>query len=145
MPGKSRFFKTSQVGFASYYQIGIKTPVGCQRLAEHRRCQSCTDPPGDWPGPWAVGPDHLRAALLESDRVEVPLEDQWRVPYLLEAASRAAPRPLLRRRGDRAAAARAHRLASHQLASTEAQAHNVLIRQLVLGFLWEREHWHKLS
>ena len=32
--------------------------------------------------PWAVGPGHLRAALLEADRVEVPPGEEWRVKYL---------------------------------------------------------------
>ena len=32
--------------------------------------------------PWAVGPGHLRAALLEADRVEVPPGEEWRIPYL---------------------------------------------------------------
>ena len=32
--------------------------------------------------PWAVAPSRLRAALEEADRVEVPISDFWRPPFL---------------------------------------------------------------
>ena len=32
--------------------------------------------------PWAIGPGHLRAALVAKDIVVVPDVDKWRVPYL---------------------------------------------------------------
>ena len=32
--------------------------------------------------PWMAGMDQLRAALDAADKVEVPQQDSWRVPYL---------------------------------------------------------------